>query len=88
MNCSNSWHCTSLCNLLYPLGLGFWKVGSHKIYATKGSVAIIMFHQTKERAENIHPRKLVPLKRSLFQSGNGLSVLVYSIPHKGGDSNA
>jgi len=34
-----------------------------------------MFDQTEERAENIQPRKLGPLKRTLFQPGNGLSVL-------------
>jgi len=35
-----------------------------------------MFDQTEERAENIQPRKLGPLKRTLFQPGNRLSVLV------------
>ena len=35
-----------------------------------------MFVQAEERAKNIQPRKLVPQKRSLIQSGNGLSVLV------------
>ena len=72
--------CTSktydlLCNLLYPLGLHFWKVGSCKIYTIKKSAHARpdrgkgRKHQSQETSASNSEEDFIPVKKWTVTSG-------------------